>query len=222
MNRPRICAVVVNDDLKAVREVEPLVDLFEVRIDLIGDGWPDLARRLKKPWIACNRRRDEGGRWPGDEAGRVEKILEAVGLGAAMADLELRTDNLSSAVEQVKARAECLLSFHELKGTSPLSRLEEIVRQQLAAGADICKVVTTARGFEDNLTVLKLISAFPGTRVVALAMGPLGVMSRVFSPLAGGNFTYASISPGQESAAGQITVRGLRELYEMAGAIRPD
>lgn len=65
MKKPRICAAMVNNDPEAVREIEPFVDLFEVRIDLIGDGWQELVKQFKKPWIACNRRVDEGGRWQG-------------------------------------------------------------------------------------------------------------------------------------------------------------
>ncbi len=215
MKKPGICAVLVNNDLEVIRQVEPLIDLVEVRIDLIGDGWQELAKQLKKPWIACNRRADEGGSWAGDEAGRVEKLLEAAGLGADIIDLELRTANLKPAIELIKQRAKCLLSFHHLESTPPLNSLREIVQRQLAAGADICKVVTTAQSFDDNLIVLQLISEFPEARVVSLAMGPLGVASRILCPLAGGDFTYASIETGKESASGQITVAELRKIYEM-------
>jgi len=215
MKEPRICAVIVDDDLEAVKKVEPFVDLFEVRIDLIGDGWQELVKQLKKPWIGCNRRADEGGRWQGDETGRVEKLLEATELGADIVDIELRTEGLKQARELIKKRAQCLLSFHELKETPPLSSMREIVQRQLKAGADICKIITTAQKFEDNLTVLQLISEFPQTRIVSFAMGPLGLVSRVLCPLVGGDFTYASIEPGKESASGQITVAGIRELYKM-------
>ncbi len=215
MKKPRICAVIVNNDLEAVREVEPFVDLFEVRIDLIGDGWQELVKQFKKPWIGCNRSADEGGRWEGNEARRVEKLLQAIELGADIIDLELRTTNLKEAMGIIKERAKCLLSFHELRGTPALNSLREIVQKQLEAGADVCKVVTTAQRFEDNLTILQLISEFSKTRIVAFAMGPLGFASRVLCPLFGGDFTYASIEPGKESASGQITVRELRKLYEM-------
>ena len=215
MKKPRICAVIVNNDLEAVREVEPFVDLFEVRIDLIGDGWQELVKQFKKPWIGCNRRVDEGGRWEGDEARRVEKLLRATELGADIIDLELRTTNLKQAIELIKKRAKCLLSFHELRGTPPLNSTREIVQRQLGAGADVCKVVTTAQRFEDNLVILQLISEFPKTRIVSFAMGPLGFASRILCPLVGGDFTYASIEQGKESASGQITVRELRKIYEM-------
>jgi len=215
MKKPRICAVIVNNDLEAVKEVELFVDLFEVRIDLIGDGWQELVKQFKKPWIGCNRRVDEGGRWEGDEASRIEKLLKAIELGADIIDLELRTTNLKQTMGLIKKRTKCMLSYHDLDKTPSLHDMKGIVRRQLEAGADVCKVVTTAQRFEDNLTILQLISEFPKARIVSFAMGPLGFASRVLCPLVGGDFTYASIEPGKESASGQITVRELRKLYEM-------
>jgi len=100
-------------------------------------------------------------------------------------------------------------------GTQPLDNLKRIVERQLTAGADMCKVVTTASSFDDNLKVLQLITAFPKEEVVSFAMGPLGPVSRILCPLVGGYFTYASIEEGKESASGQLTVRDLRKLYKM-------
>jgi len=48
-----------------------------------------------------------------------------------------------------------------------------------------------------------------------MAMGPLGLVSRILCPLIGGDFTYASMEKGKESASGQITVTELRKLYDM-------
>ena len=215
MKRPRICAVIVNSDVEAVKNVESLVDLFEVRIDLIGAGWRDVAAKLTKPWIACNRRKEEGGGWRGGEVDRVKELLSALELRPAIVDIEMATENLVEIVPQVKKQAKCLLSYHDFEGTPPLGELVGIVRRQMKAGADICKVVTTATKFEDNLTALQLIADFRQARVVSFAMGPLGSVSRVLCPLVGGDFTYASIETGKESAAGQITVRDLRKLYEV-------
>jgi len=215
MKRPRICAVIVNNDLEAVKGVESLVELFEVRIDLIGDGWQELVKQLKKPWIACNRSAEEGGSWQGSESGRREELLKSIELGASIIDIELVTGNLKEIVQAIKKRSKCLLSFHDLEGTLPLDRMREIVQKELEAGADICKLVTTARRFEDNLAVLQLISDFPKTRVVSFAVGPLGFASRILCPLVGGDFTYASIEAGKESASGQITARDLRKIYGM-------
>ena len=215
MDRPRICASIVNGDLEAIGRVAPLVDLFEVRIDLIGPDWRDVAGQLGKPWIACNRKSDEGGIWEGNEGERIAGLLSALELGAAIVDIELSTENLYDVVTRIKRQAECLISFHHLEETPPFNTMREIVRRQFAAGADIVKVVTTARKFEDNVSTMQLIREFPGKRVVAFAMGPLGLMSRLLCPLAGGDFIYASVEPGGEAAPGQMTAEEMRQIYEM-------
>jgi len=215
MNRPRICASIVEGDLDDIKRVAPLVDLYEVRIDLIGSGWREVARQLGKPWIACNRRPGEGGNWRGGEKERIAELLRALELGVAIVDVELSTENLSEVVAQIKQRAECLISHHDLEKTPSLDNMKEIVQKQLATGADIAKVVTTARKFEDNLSTLRLIQEFPRARVVSFAMGPLGLVSRLLCPLVGGDFIYASIAPGREAASGQITVDALRQIYGM-------
>lgn len=217
MKRPRICAVIVSNDLKAIKGIEHLVELFEVRIDLIGDGWQELVRQLNKPWIACNRIADEGGRWEKSEASRIEELLKAVELEADIIDIELETRSLGETIPLIKKRTKCLLSFHDLTGTPPLAEMKEIVQRQLEAGADICKVITAAQRFEDNLSVLQLIAEFPKIKIVSFAMGPLGSVSRTLCPLVGGDFTYASIEKGRESAPGQLMAKDLRKIYQMVG-----
>jgi len=178
-NKPKICATLVNDDLEAIKEVETLVDLLEVRIDLIGGRWQELVKHLEKPWIACNRSAREGGRWQGSESKRIDELLGAVEMGAAIVDIELSTPDLETVVKEIKGRADCLLSYHDLKETPPLEKMREIVRNELTAGADICKLVTTAQSFTDNLDILQIITDFPETRAVAFAMGAVGYISRM-------------------------------------------
>jgi len=215
--RPKICAAIVNGDIKAIKRIEPEVDLWEVRIDLIGKGWREVAGQLKKPWIACNRRAEEGGKWQGSERQRIKELLSALDIGAETIDIELVTPGLEKIVAAIKKRAACLVSYHNLEETPPLDRMKQTIINQMAAGADICKVVTTARDFKDNLALLQLITEYQGTKMVAFAMGPMGQISRVLCPLAGGYFTYASVAVGKESAEGQVTVEELRKIYGMLG-----
>jgi 3-dehydroquinate dehydratase-1 len=215
MKRPSLCASIITTDIKAIKEIEPLVDLFEVRIDLIGDGWTEIAKQLKKPWIACNRMVEEGGKWQGNEARRIEKLLQAMELGAKIVDVEYNAKNVDNIISFIRKRATCLLSFHDFEKTPSLETLKQTVQKQLKAGADICKIVTFAQSFEDNLTVLQLITEFPGKRVVAFAMGPQGMASRVLAPLAGAYFTYGAVEKGKESAPGQIPVVDMQRLYKI-------
>jgi 3-dehydroquinate dehydratase type I len=201
--------------MAAVKKIEPIVDLFEVRIDLIGDKWTDVARQLKKPWIACNRMVEEGGNWEGNEARRIERLLQAVELGAKIVDIEYNAKNVDNIIKLIKKRADCLLSFHDFQKTPSLDVLKQIVNKELKAGADICKVVTTAQNFEDNLAVMRLFSEFPDVKMVAFAMGTQGFISRVMAPLIGAHFTYGAVQKGNESAPGQLPVSDMLAVYEM-------
>ncbi len=213
--KPKICASLITGDPETAKRVEPLIDLFEVRIDLIIAGWPALVERFQKPWIACNRSRLEGGKGNIDEHKRIEELIQSLDLGAAIIDIELRTEKLAEIVPVIKKQATCLISYHDHERTPHLDEMKGIVRSQLRAGADICKVVTMAHSFEDNLTVLQLIREFPGTKLVAFCMGDSGVLSRVLSPLVGGEFTYASVKKGRHAAPGQMTVDELTRLYRI-------
>jgi len=189
--------------------------MYEIRIDLIGNGWQEWVAKLQKPWIATNRLQSEGGEWKGNEADRIDKLIEAVKLGAKIVDIELGTSDLGKIIPEIKKnKAECLISVHNMQETPLFYDLVSVVKKEMDAGADICKLVTTARRFEDNMTILRLFDVFQDTKLVAFAMGSLGTVSRVLSPMVGGHFTYASVIEGKESASGQLTATYLRSLYE--------
>jgi len=212
MTEVRITATIVEAG-QEVSSLEPLIDYWEVRLDLIGPEWPAVVSKLHKPWIACNRRPEEGGRGRQDENSRLNQLIEALDYGPAMADIELNTPGLMEIVPVIKARTSCLISYHDFEKTPDYSELNGLLRREQQAGADICKIVTTAESVSDNLALLKFITANRTDRLVAFAMGVEGRLSRVLSPLAGAYFTFASLQSGKESASGQIAVAELRELY---------
>jgi 3-dehydroquinate dehydratase-1 len=185
MTKPKVCASIVTADIAPVKLIEPIVDMFEVRIDMIGDGWMDIAKKIKKPWIATNRMVEEGGKWQGNEARRIEQLLRAMELGATIVDVECNAKNVDNIISFIKRRAKCLISFHDFSKTPSIDALRKTVEKELKQGADICKVVTTAKTFDDNYKVLQLISEFRNQRIVAFAMGADGMMSRVLAPIMG-------------------------------------
>jgi 3-dehydroquinate dehydratase-1 len=212
--RPLICVSLTRcDDVGKVSDV----DLVEVRIDMLGSCWRRVINDLRVQWIACNRKVDEGGLWSGDEYSRVMELFKAVELGASFVDIELSTSDVKSVVSRLKrCGVKVIISKHITTHTPSLDELRVIVNQMINLGADVWKVVTKANDIRDNLVVLQLIKEFkvPG---ISLAMGDLGVISRVLSPLVGGFLTYASVSKGSESAPGQLTVYELKSIYKLLG-----
>lgn len=218
MRRPEICACVTSaTDMSAAIAVSGSVSLYEVRIDLIGDDWPEVAAALPGPWIACDRLAAQGGACRDPEHVRLDTLKRAVDLGAMIIDVELDTPNVELFVASVKGRASVLISHHDLVKTDDAEVLAAIVKRQANAGADICKLVTTASVVADNVTVLRLARRFASAPIVTFAMGSLGITSRVLAPLAGSRFTYASLAEGHEAAPGQLTVDQLQAMYDVMG-----
>ena len=217
MKCPRICAVVTSPDLDEIKSAHDSADLFELRIDLIGPQWRDIPALLTVPWIATNRTTQQGGKRDSGDAAGKEELRAALKLGAAMVDIDLGTPDLNAFVSEIKPQAECIISYHDFGATPTGDLLSKIVLAQIEAGADICKVVTTALTIADNLTVLHLLKQFPDVKMVALAMGETGRLSRFICPLAGGAFTFAMMREGKGSAAGQIPLVDLRRLYQVMG-----
>jgi len=213
VNPQRICAVITTHEAAATPELWAGADLVEIRIDLIGHGWDKSIRSLKKPWIATNRLKAEGGLWEGTEEARRTELLKALSMGADIIDIELAAPDLEEIIPQIKKKARCMISHHDTKRTPPRSELRRIINDELAAGADICKLVTTARAFDDNAVMLGIINEFKPADVVAFCMGPLGQLSRILSPLSGGIFTYAALTEHDTSAPGQLTISQVKGVF---------
>ena len=217
MNHPRICAVITTAEATATPELWAGADLVEIRIDMIGKGWENTIRALKTPWIATNRLKAEGGGWEGTEEARRAELLKALSMGAAIIDIELAAPDLEEIVPLIKKKARCMISHHDMKRTPPRPELRRIINDELSAGADICKLVTVARAFNDNAVVLGIINEFKPADVIAFCMGPRGQTSRILSPLSGGAFTYAALTESETSASGQLTISQLQDIF---GALR--
>jgi 3-dehydroquinate dehydratase type I len=110
------------------------------------------------------------------------------------------------------------VSFHKFNGSLSLSELNNILEREISSGAEVCKIITTAKQMEDNLTTLNFTStASSKTKLVCFCMGELGKISRLLSPMFGGFFTFASLERGSETAAGQMTIQEMKSAYALLG-----
>jgi 3-dehydroquinate dehydratase type I len=144
--------------------------------------------------------------------------VSACEAGFEYIDVELTTGSIEKIGDDAKALgAKLVVSHHDFDATPGISELDGIMRRELEAGADICKIVGTARDHRDGLTYLRFILENPDVNLVSFGMGEAGVMSRIFSPILGGAYTYASAGVGEESAPGQLTISELRSIYKILG-----
>lgn len=211
----------INESLRNIKNAEKFSpDLIEIRLDKINIfDFKEIVASTNKPLIATNRAVSEGGFFAGDDKERIKILFEAAKEGFDYIDLELSTKNLAELVNRLHhMNSKAIISFHDFKKTPSIKIINEIFNREISKGADICKIVTTARKFEDNLKLLNFIYCnYKKARIVCFAMGENGKISRFISPILGAHFTFASIEEGEETAPGQLEISRMRELYERLG-----
>ena len=174
----------------------------------------------EKPIIVTHRRREEGGRYTGDEKKRVGVLQEAIDLGASFVDVEVASKAfLLQELVNHSDPTRLILSFHDCQGTPSLAELIRLFGRMMRVGAEVIKILTLARAFEDNLRNLSLLpyASERKQKIVAFCMGEKGKMSRIFAPLAGAAWTFASLGREKTSAPGQLTVSAMRKIWEKLG-----
>jgi 3-dehydroquinate dehydratase-1 len=223
---PRICVSILpktaNEALKLIDKAEEAAaDLVEVRLDELKNvgSLVDLASHGEKPKIATNRLTSCRGKFTGTETEQKQILLTAAKSGFEYVDIELSASNLREFTTEISEYgAKPIVSFHDFAHSLELAELHTVLEREIACGADVCKIVTTARRLEDNLTLLNFTAAAcKRTNVVCFAMGDLGKVSRLLSPLFGCLFTFAALECGSETAPGQMTVEEMKIAYKLLG-----
>ncbi len=211
-------------------------DLVELRVDCIND-LPAVRRLLDQPhelpMILTVRSPDQGGRWTGDEAGRIGLILQLAQSRPEYVDLEYAAWRRSAEVRRkiatvcqlcgprgdrgLERAAGCsknrlILSHHDLIRTP--TDLESLFQELLASPAPVVKLACTAADATDACRLMLHLRRQAAARdLIALSMGEAGLATRVLAGKFGAFLTFASLEAGQESAPGQPTLAQLHEQY---------
>lgn len=225
LSKPKICVSVKVEDTKEVLKTINRIkrynpDFIELRLDYAVRSL-DLGKVQGvtcSPLIATNRGKKMGGQSDASEEERICVLLDACSAGFSYIDLSQRNKNLSDNVARLKEEgAKIILSYHDFNGMPNKDEMNKIYSRAKKLGGDICKIVGTARGYEENLRCLDFLTESKAGDLICFAMGKKGMLSRLFSPLYGGIFTYASTMSGKETAEGQLSIQDIRELYRIIG-----
>jgi 3-dehydroquinate dehydratase / shikimate dehydrogenase len=204
---------------------------LEFRLDSLAN--PASALPRLKAFLAANpsvvaigtcRRKQNGGNFVESLSEEFSILQKTARAGCKIIDLEVESAEEASSEQLEKFRtalhsvgASLLVSFHDFSKTRHLDHAADRIA---AFTPDYIKVVSTAQTLSDNLTVLRLIEDRAiSSRVVGIAMGEEGLVSRVLGPREGAAFTFASLEDGGEAgsnlatAPGQVSARTLRRLY---------
>ncbi len=224
---PNITAVITGSvDGKAIRNaVTAGATGFELRVDtLLKLDKADIAKAAKRlrtykalkdrPLILTIRSRKEGGEFGFSDTERAE-LFSLLTPYTDIVDIELSSRAiLAPVVKTAKTSgSQVIISYHNFKSTPTEARLNSIITEARANGADIVKIAAKAKKPKDLKVLSKLL--IENKDLIVIAMGRYGAGSRVFFPMLGSLTTYGSIT--KSSAPGQMPVALLKEQLRLYG-----
>lgn len=235
---PLVCVPVVGATASAIREEARTMaalaragdaaapDLLEWRVDAsdgasdagalsaIGGALREAAGAL--PLLVTLRAAREGGRDHGlDDAERAARVIALVEAGVAdLADFETDADPAALRALRTACRGAgvpLLLSAHHFDRTPPAGEMAGAFARAAALGADVAKLAVMPQSTRDAAALMAATAdadralAIP---LVSMAMGEMGVASRIIGFRYGSRITWASA--GAASAPGQLPLTELR------------
>src|SRR5271166_5244397 len=223
---PRVCvAVSASDPGELVEKAEGLIrdnPFLEFRLDHISKpalALPKIKHFLEShsgvTLIATCRRVASGGKFRGSIASQLDILGKAAAAGCQLVDVELQTAQKCKPeqLQKLRGRAALILSFHDFRGTK---KLDETLEKMLHCPSDWNKDTWTETMVADNVSMIQFLGRESDNHsIIGLCMGEQGIISRVLGVRAGSVFTFAAVSPGEETAPGQVTAQELRSVYRI-------
>lgn len=198
------------------------VDVAELRVDRFSRTGAEhvlaQAEAFKAlPILATVRSALEGGAWAGTEEERLD-LFRALAPQVQALDIELSSREILGDVIAAAHRNDtvAIVSYHNFELTPSTEELQAVIDDAKSAGADVVKVSTMVTSESDVRRLASLLlHAGEDTRLIVIAMGGIGAVSRVFFPALGSRITYSFF--GASSAPGQLdfpeTFGLLRKFY---------
>ena len=223
---PRIFASLAGPTLSAMEHLAVRVGAaaigFELRLDYLQD-LTDLEARLHQmlarmhfpPVIATCRRVEAGGHFGGDTEQQAALLTAAIRAGCQWVDVEAESLNRAGIpwLRQFEA-AKIIVSYHNYRHTPPLAPVH---RRLARLPVDVIKIVARATHLRDNLRLHRLLRNHRRQKpaLIAFALGPAGIPSRILALKWGAPFVYASAAEHHAVAPGQIPADTMRSIYRV-------
>jgi len=139
-------------------------------------------------------------------------------------DYEFDSENNYAFFEELKRTKEIqnlsfqlILSAHFFQGTPSFPSLKNRVQLMQNRGANICKIAAMPKDNKDLLTIIRLTENLERKKIpfITISMGNIGKISRVLSPLMGGEMMFAPLEKTESSASGQLSVAELQQCLQI-------
>ena len=240
---PRICVPVMGRDMRAIRASAASAalcgaDIVELRIDSLCP-MPTPQQALcaiaavregagETPILFTLRTSRDGGEGGRDAAAYEALLCEVARSGAVEGiDCELSVGEAAFARIACAAHAAGVTlvgSSHAFTVPQDFAIAAHWLARQAALGADVVKAAVMVRDRVQALEAALIMARAQreiGKPMIAIAMGPAGVLTRAACACVGSCLTFGTA--GQASAPGQMDARALRGVLEaIDGAMRKD
>ncbi len=218
----------LDSDLDALRRRAP--DVIEWRVDHFRhvdslEAVIEASSRIRaatgeRPLIFTLRSEQEGGAKTALDLAAVGRLLSSAAESKKFdfvdVELSLPSDIVLAVIDVAhRSDVQVIVSSHHVEDTPSEDEIVGLLTRAATAGADVAKVAVMPKTASD---VLRLLAATERASrelslpLVTMAMGSLGVVTRVFGGLFGSALTFAS--GAQRSAPGQLPIETLREILE--------
>ena len=201
------------------------VDVVEWRMDFLApsidvlSALETLAGFTDLPVLATFRTADEGGK--AIEASAYRDLLLAVARSGKVSAIDVEAFRDESTVREVidgahEAGVAVLASYHDFYATPAAEEIIARLEAMNAAEADVLKLACMPASVDDLLVLLNATHRASRTfdrPLITVAMGPIGVLSRIAGGVFGSCATFAAV--GRGSAPGQIPVSDLRPALDL-------
>lgn len=234
--KPVLCIPLVARSQQEVLQIADSIasfgpDFVEIRVDY-WDFLSDLQKVMavlfslrnkfpETPFILTCRDFREGGFRDIDldlkkkiyEGALEKKLVDFVDIELALGQNYI--DSLKSKIRE--ANAFLILSYHEFSEILSEDEIFAKLSQEIFCGADVAKVAIMPKSHNDLISLLNATlrarKTYPNTPIITMAMGELGVLSRIVGFAWGSDLSFAMFS--EASAPGQVSASTLADLFKV-------
>lgn len=230
MERPRICLTLtgstLKENLETLNKYRNNVDMAELRVDYLNSDERLYARRFPSmagvPCILTIRRQIDGGKFVEGEAART--VLFARALSFADEDrsqnfsyVDFEEDFHIPSLEDATLAFETkvIRSFHDMH--NPVTDVISRLKQMTTSGFEIPKIAFMPHSLDDVTNLFREVSKLRDNNHILLAMGPMGVSTRILGYKLKNFLTYTSApeSIGNTSNLAHLDAIKLNEMYRI-------
>jgi len=206
-----------------VRDAATHDGLIEIRVDCLEAGALQNLEALRQLLATCSQRTivtfrafEEGGKCAANFETRLRFWRESgLQLPANFVDLELDIAEQLSREGVAVDWSRVICSYHN-HNELPLN-LREIFERLAATPAHVLKVAVRVNDAVQCLSIFDLMEQAKrnSREIIAIGMGAAGVSTRILGPARGAFLTYGSVGKERATAAGQVTIDELINVYQI-------